>query len=73
MKKLILFIGLGMSIVGYLFMMCVFFITFFTETQKVIWKLNTYGEANIEFVILMISIPFVLYFIIKTIGAIKCS
>jgi uncharacterized membrane protein len=67
-KKLIEFIGIIASISGFMVMFVTFMEIYF---GKYTWPpaINTYGEANVEFCLLLFLLPFVIYSYIKYIKA----
>ena len=58
---------LGFSVVfgSYLALSYTFLLAYFHPSKQVLVNINTYGEATSEFILLVVSIPAVIYFVIK--------
>lgn len=69
-KNNIIFIGLGSLLAVFMTFSWTFFHAYFSPTKQILVNINIYGEANIEFVILLLMIiivPMSLFFIFKRI------
>ena len=52
--------GLGFLLACTMMFMLTFFVAYSTETNSVYVSIDDYGEANLEFIILILSIPLIL-------------
>lgn len=59
MKSLMIFIGNVASITGFMTMFTVFMGVYFGKWNSV--DINSYGEANFEFILLLVLLPIVIY------------
>ncbi len=65
MKQIIEFLGLGGMVMGFVIVLIIFMTAYSHPEKKAIVKINKYGEADIEFILLIILVPCVAYTIIK--------
>ena len=58
---------LGFSVVfgSYLALTYTFLKAYFHPSKQILVNINAYGEATSEFILLIVSIPAVIYFVIK--------
>ena len=62
-KDFIKVIGLGTVLAVYIRLLWTFLLAYFHPTKQVLISSNTYGEANIEAIMLLVTLPCVIYFI----------
>jgi len=67
MKKKLSVIGLVIIFSTYILMISTFFNAYMHEDKETIVAINDYGEANIELIIILITIPICIYHFILTI------
>ena len=59
-------LGFASLLMSYLFMIYFFLLAYFNPERIVAMRINRYGEANIEFLWVIVSIPAVFYYIKNT-------
>jgi energy-coupling factor transporter transmembrane protein EcfT len=59
-------IGLGFLLGTVIVMIMTFMIAYFNPSKSVLVTINTYNEANFEFWMIMVCVPFTIYFVINT-------
>lgn len=55
-----------MLLINYTVFFAFFMKAYFHPTKSILITINTVGEAKLEFVLMIIGLPFVIYFIKKT-------
>lgn len=66
MNKVIRIIGLTMLIVSYIVILETFMTAFFNPTKSVTIFINNYNEATVEFILFILTLPFVLLYIYES-------
>jgi len=69
-RGLILF-GLTVLLATYLTVLVTFLYAYMSEDKRIVIEINTFGEARLEFAILVVSLPVVVYTYLKTISIIQ--
>ena len=64
-KKILNFVGFVMLISQYSALLLVFFVAYSDPAKEVLVRINAFGEADIEAVFFIVTLPAVVYFIIK--------
>ena len=55
--------GYAVLLGSYLLLMSLFMLAYFNQDKILGLRINTYGEANLEFIMFLVSIPAVFYYL----------
>jgi len=70
-KKVFMLTGLTVLATGYITTLIVFSTAYFTANKSLLLYINKFGEANLELLFLLFTIPFIVYPVYLTLKEIR--